>query len=65
MFWPPPKRGDRVSLTCECAAIILVAVPGFFLYLIRVRATGPHCRAHRAGSNRFVRLERIRSTSGE
>ena len=33
MLWPPPQRGDSVSLTCGCRATVRMAVPMVFAYV--------------------------------
>jgi hypothetical protein len=64
VLWPPPKRGESVTLACGCAATVIVRVPIVFLYWIRIRVREPNCRrSHAVGSNRVRRLEDFRSLS--
>ena len=58
MLWPPPKRGDSVTLACGCVATVSAAWPVAFLYWICVSESGKTCRrAHQVGSRRIARLE--------
>jgi hypothetical protein len=60
MLWPPPQRGDSVTLTCGCLATVRMALPMLFLYVIRLQVSNPTChRSHSIGSLRLAHLESL------
>jgi hypothetical protein len=63
MLWPPPRRGERVTLACRCRATVLWRVPPLFVYYIQFGEKDPGCRyvRHLPGKRKLVTLEALTS----
>ena len=61
MLWPPPVRGESVTLRCACRGTILWRLPLAFLYCVRIvqRASGCTRSRHILGKRTFTALETI------
>jgi hypothetical protein len=61
MLWPPPVRGESVTLRCACRATILWRLPLAFLYSVRIvqRESGCTRSRHILGKRTFTALETI------
>lgn len=61
MLWPPPTRGERVTLTCGCDATVKWRVPVVFFYRLHIYRTTNDCSHGVSGRAVFVFLEAIAS----
>lgn len=61
MLWPPPMRGERVTLRCGCYVTVKWRVSVAFLYRLVIDRKEDSCARHRSGRSVFAGLEDVAS----